>query len=275
MYIIKEKTGKTVIDIGYIDRTPDIQPNDLYPGFEPETMEIGWCGPQGIPEHYKIDADNQIIELSIEEKIEGGIVTLSPFQKIQDNTIVDKTLEDQVKDGLITISPEQEIIDNQIVPKSLEKKVQEGLITLSSNQKLIGKDKDAQIVPKTLTEMVEDGTIKLLPTQKIENDLIITKNDHELIDEGIINLDDYKQRKIQLISELSFKIRSDFLPDYKLQNAALGIYDEAKTAVIKATVQAFKDEYNRLEGLVMQAPDANAVDAITPNFPDKLIEITA
>lgn len=271
MYIIKEKINNTVIDVGYTEKMPDINPTDLYPEFDPETMEIGWCSPRGIPEHYKIDADSQIVELSLEEKVEKGIITLSPFQKIQDNQVVDKTIEEQVKDGLLILAPDQEIIDNTIVPKSLEKQVHEGLITLSNDQKLIGKDADAKIVTKTLREMVDDGTIKLLPTQKLEGDITVTKSDRELIDEGLITLDEYRKKKIQFFSSLSFEIRSVFLPDYKLQNASLGIYDEAKTVAIKATVKAFKDEYNRLEGLVNQAPDANAVDAITHNYPDKLV----
>jgi hypothetical protein len=93
-----------------------------------------------------------------------------------------------------------------------------------------------------------------------------------MLDEDIITLDEYKQKRIQYFSGESFYIRNAFLPDYKLQNAALGIYDEAKTAVIKATVQAFKDEFNRLQGLVEQAADADAVDAVTPNYPGKLVE---
>jgi hypothetical protein len=245
MYVIKDKTKNELLFVSYAERDINLKPIDIFPGFDPAKMEFGWCGSTGIPEHYKIDADGQIIELSTEEKVAKGIITLAPSQKLENNRVIEKTLTEKVKEGLITLNPDQEIT---------------------------GEGDNQTIVAKTIPKLVADGTIKLQPNQKLDGDTIVLKTDREMLDEGVMTLDEFKQKRIQYYSNLSLAQRQVFLPDYKLQNVALGLYDDAKVNIFKATVQAFKDEFNRLEGLVKQAPDANAVDAIAPNYPDKLVE---
>lgn len=245
MYVIKDKTKNEILYISYEERDVNLQPADIFPDFNPANMEFGWCGPQGIPEHYKIDADGQIVELSLEEKIAKGIITLAPSQKLENGGIVEKTLAEKVKEGLIKLNPDQ---------------------------KITGEGDNQTITAKTIREQVADGSIKLEPGQKLEGDRIVSKTHREMLDEGLMTLEEYKQKRIQYFSDLALSQRQTFLPDYKLQNAAIGLYDEAKVTIFKATVQAFKDEFTRLEGLVNQAADANAVDAITPNYPDKLVE---
>lgn len=75
----------------------------------------------------------------------------------------------------------------------------------------------------------------------------------------------------QHFSDLSFEKRTALLPDYKLSNAGLGVYDAATTASILNTVTAFRDEYYRLEGLIDTATTIADLVAIAENFPTELI----
>lgn len=245
MYVIKDKTNNETLFISYTERDANLKPEDLFPGFDPVKMEFGWCGPQGIPEHYKIDPGGRIIELTLEEKVIAGIIKLDPTQKLENNNIVEKSLVQQVKEGLITMPP---------------------------GRKLSGEGDHLTLVDKTLAEQVEDGTVQLEPGQKVEGDGIVEKDLREQFDDGLIALEEYKQAQIEYFSGLAFDQRQSFLPDYKLQNAALGLYPDAEKAAIKATVQAFKDEFKRLRELVKKAPDADAIAAITPNYPGEFVK---
>lgn len=305
MYIVLDKNTGTIIHRNPAPMEQQLTPGQVYALFDPETMEIG-AGDGPLPEHFKIE-NGLIRELTLDELITAGIVSLAPGQKIVDNMVVEKTLLEKVTDGLITLTPGQKIIGEGIyeciVEKTTDEKVKEGLITLAPNEKLVGKGSeskivnktlreqvrdgllnlaptqkitgegpDEQIIEKTIPEQVADGTIQLQPSQKLEGDLIVPKTDREMLDEGLMTLDDYKQKRIRYFSDLSLAQRQIFLPDYKLQNVALGVYDDERVSIFKATVQAFKDEFNRLKGLVEQADDAKAVDAVTPNYPDKFVE---
>ena len=84
------------------------------------------------------------------------------------------------------------------------------------------------------------------------------------------DLEARKRDRVEHFSRLALQERQRILPDYKLQNASLGIYDERRTANYRATVQAFRDEFHRLEALVHQARSATELQAIEPHFPDAL-----
>ncbi len=85
------------------------------------------------------------------------------------------------------------------------------------------------------------------------------------------DLAEYKANKVSEFSLLAFDLREAILPEYKLVNAGLGIYDEATVLSYKLTVQAFRDEFYRLSGLIDEATTKEAIDAIEHNYPNELV----
>lgn len=122
-------------------------------------------------------------------------------------------------------------------------------------------------------ERVAEGSIKLARDEKLEGEKIVKKSIGEQIKEGLISVADVKKERIRQFSIMALQLRAAILPDYKLQNAALGIYDVAVVASIRATVEAFRNEFYRLERMVNEAKDLNGIDAIKDNFPKALITL--
>jgi len=75
-------------------------------------------------------------------------------------------------------------------------------------------------------------------------------------------LDELKANKINYFSQLAFDERAKILPEYKLINASLGVYDATETARITNTVTAFRTEYYRLEALCKQANSIEELELI-------------
>ena len=171
-------------------------------------------------------------------KTEGDIPEYFDINK--KGEIVELTPGEKVRAGIITLKPEQKIANNRIVEKTLSQKIAEGLIMLAPNQKIVGEE-------------------------------IMEKTDHEMLAEGLMKLADYKQKKIEYFSALSFKERMTLIPDYKLQNGALGIYEEKTRANLRATIQAFRDEFYRIKKLVIAAKTVKEIDKIRVHFPQKMI----
>jgi hypothetical protein len=84
-------------------------------------------------------------------------------------------------------------------------------------------------------------------------------------------LDQARARKKQEFTSQSLALRSAIAPDYQLLDAGLGLYDDARVATLKATVNAFRDEVNRLEGLIAAAKSVGDLDALTATFPTALV----
>jgi hypothetical protein len=61
------------------------------------------------------------------------------------------------------------------------------------------------------------------------------------------------------------------IPDYKLQNAALGIYDKQTAAAYRATVNAFRAEVHRLEKEIESASTLGELRSIEPKFPETVL----
>jgi hypothetical protein len=80
-----------------------------------------------------------------------------------------------------------------------------------------------------------------------------------------------RERRKGELTALALAARAAILPDYQLLNAGLGIYDEDRAASIKATVNAFRDEVNRLEAAIAKARSAKDLDAVVPQFPTALV----
>lgn len=153
--------------------------------------------------------------------------------------------------------------DGEIVELGLEEKVKAGIIELEPHQKV----ENGEIVEKTLAEKATEGLINLAPDQKVEGDQIVAKTPAEMLEEGLISLDEIKLQKKENFSDLALQKRNEILPDYKIQNALMGIYDDEITAAYKKTIEAFRKEYHRLEGVIDEAASLDKLDKIKAKFP--------
>ena len=132
-------------------------------------------------------------------------------------------------------------------------------------------NKDNRIVEWNLEEKIAAGLPEIAPHQKIIKGKIVEKTITELIDEKLVSLREFKNQRIEYYSMLSFQLRNELIPDYKLQNAALQIYDDNRVKNYKDTVHAFKNEFIRIKGEINKAKTAGAVERIKPNFPVKIV----
>lgn len=243
MYLVRDKTTKELIHVNPAPLHQGLTDQEIYFKFDPATMEIGKTD-GSLPEHFEISEAGDILELTLTKKVEAGLISLRPDEKLEDEQIVKKTLSEQAAEGLITLQPTQKIVgegaDEKIVDKTLSEQVTEGLKQLQPNQKLVGEE----IVAKTIPEMLEDGSLTLA---------------------------EVKQRKIEYFSNLAFEKRSSILPDYKLQNALFGIYGKQTATNYRDTVRAFRDEFYRLQALVEQAKTFDEIEAVAESFPQEIV----
>jgi hypothetical protein len=84
------------------------------------------------------------------------------------------------------------------------------------------------------------------------------------------SLDELKASTIAYYSQLALTLRQALIPDYKLQNAALGLYDEQQAAAIRDTVKAFRDEFYRLKSAIEKVRSVKGFKDVTPNFPTEV-----
>lgn len=132
-------------------------------------------------------------------------------------------------------------------------------------------DKNGKIVELRLEEAVQAGHFQLAPDQKVEKGKIVSKTKSELIREGILKLEDVKKNAKEYYSAMAFAKRSRLLPDYKLQNAALGIYTDDVNEAYHATVKAFRDEFYRIQGEIEKAKNIEAVEAVKAHYPESIV----
>ena len=129
---------------------------------EGEVVVNNWQGTVGEPityydENYKRYTDIELINKGLKELPKG--------LKIEDNKLVEMTLQEKYEAGLITLHPTQKIVDNYIVEKTQAERINEGIEELPPQFK----KENGEIVPKTMEEMFADGTI----TQSEYNEYII------------------------------------------------------------------------------------------------------
>ena len=133
---------------------------------------------------------------------------------------------------------------------------------------------DNGIVHKlSVTEQLADGLIELEPTEKILDEKVVVKSIEEQVEDGICTLDDFRQQMIEYYSSLAFQKRRELMPDYKLENTALGIYDEETILSYKETVQAFRNEFYRIKELINKSDSINDIRNITANYPEKTVSV--
>lgn len=277
MYVVRDKKTKEIIHINPAPLAQELAGKDVYYDYDPKTMEIGKTDLTTLPEQFIVDAQGYIREMSLEDKVKKGLIRLSPDQKIEGGQIVEKTLAEKIQEGLIVLEPTQKLISQNgeeiIVNKSPSELVAEGIIELSPYQKIVGKGNDEKIVDKNPEELMAEGLLKLRPNQRLVEGKIVTYSDEEMFERGFIDLAEYKRRKLEEFSELSFELREEIIPEYQLVNSALGIYDPEKTNQIKKTVQAFREEYYRLKRQIEEAKDLLQVQAATESYFASVLEL--
>lgn len=133
-------------------------------------------------------------------------------------------------------------------------------------------DERQHVVELPLHEAAARGLHQLGPSQKLVDGEIVDKTEDELVAEGFITLEAIKTQLTEAYSKAAFQLRAQLIPDYKLQNAALGVYDDKQVAEIRATVAAFRAEFYRLKELIEKATSASALKAIEPKFPTAVVQ---
>jgi hypothetical protein len=80
-----------------------------------------------------------------------------------------------------------------------------------------------------------------------------------------------RERTLRWFSDMSMALRRQLIPDHQLLNAGIGIYEESQVQSYRDTVQAFRDEYSRLQIAVGNAKSVKELEAITPSFPTAIV----
>ncbi|MEK6210040.1 MAG: hypothetical protein AABM64_06660 [Pseudomonadota bacterium] len=136
-------------------------------------------------------------------------------------------------------------------------------------------DAAGRVVELDLDEAARRGLYQPDPTQKLVGGKLVAKSDKELVAEGLLDLAAMKAQAIEACSKAALELRAKLIPDYKLQNAALGVYDDDRLPAYRATIEAFRAEVHRLEAAIEKAKTLQDLRAITPKFPDSIISAPA
>ena len=80
-----------------------------------------------------------------------------------------------------------------------------------------------------------------------------------------------RERMLHAFSQETLERRRALVSDLQLMNAGVGLYDEERVQAIRATTQAFRAEYQRLEAAVGKARSIKDLEAITPSYPTEMI----
>lgn len=170
MYIVRDKVTKEILHINPAPLSQGLASEEVYHAFDAETMEIGRSDAPAIPAHFEIDATGVIVELTMQQKIDAGMVKLRPEEKLVDDTIVEKTLSEKVADNVIE---------------------------LPATHMVVGEGTEERIEEKPVSQQVAEGVRELQPNEKLVGEEIQEKTTQEQIDEGLITRDEVKERSIQ------------------------------------------------------------------------------
>lgn len=132
-------------------------------------------------------------------------------------------------------------------------------------------DSSGHVVELSLGEATKRGLHRLEPHEKLVNGDLVPKTEEELAAEGQLDLDAIKADLTRACTQLALESRSKLLPDYKLQNAAIGVYPEEQIASFRATIDAFRAEVHRLEELIQGATTLADLRKLAPRFPEQLL----
>lgn len=79
-------------------------------------------------------------------------------------------------------------------------------------------------------------------------------------------IEELRANKIKYFSQLAFDERAKILPEYKLINASLGVYDATETERIRLIVEHYRSEFYRLKSLCEQANSNEELELIEANY---------
>jgi len=130
-----------------------------------------------------------------------------------------------------------------------------------------------EIVELSIEEQLEKGVKLLGDNQKIIDGGIINMTLQEICDEDESYLDVIKGNMINYYSSESFIKRKEIIPDYKLENCALGLYDNETILSYKKTVQAFREEFYRVKSEIESAATLKEIEAATAEFPKHIVDL--
>lgn len=277
MYVVRNKTTKEIVHINPAPLSQKLEGEEVYYKYDEKTMEIGKTDLATLPEDFTIDSQGYIRELSLAEKVKRGLIQIRPDQKVDGEQIVEKTISEKIKEGLITLEPTQKVVlhmgEEVIVDKTPSELIAEGIIELSPYQKIVGEGAQEKIVDKTPEELVADGLLELMPNERIEDGKIVTYSNEEMLTKGYIDLVEYKRRKLEEFTELSFELREEIVPGYKLVNCGLGVYGPEETKKITAVVQAFREVYYDLKEQMEKTEDLQEIQAIFESSVQRVSEL--
>lgn len=131
---------------------------------------------------------------------------------------------------------------------------------------------DGEVAELALEEKIKAGLPVIGIHQKFINGQLIDKNTKELIDEEILSFDYIKSNMTQAYATLSFMKRRNLIPDYQLENAALGVYDDQRKTDCLSTVKAFRDEFHRLRDLIENSTTIEELEKVEEQFPTDIIK---
>jgi len=239
MYLVREKSSKKILHVNPAPVSQGLEAQDVYFEFNEKTMEIGKTD-TAVPDAFNINEHGEIVESTLQEKINQGIVKILPEEKIVDEQLVTKTIQEQVDEGLISLEPHEKVQQNKVVEM-------------------------------TMIEQIDAGVFELKDNQKIVNNEIVEITAQEMFEQGLITLETYKQQTVAGFSTQALEQRNTILPDYKIQNAMLGIYDDKKIQDYKKIIESFRDEFYRLKEQIEKCETITAIDKVTENFPTTLL----
>jgi len=88
----------------------------------------------------------------------------------------------------------------------------------------------------------------------------------QLIVPYVPSLEESIKFRVDAFSKEAFESRERILPEYKITNCALGIYDQTTNNKITNTVNSFRNEFYRLKSLCEACTSIEELDAIQNNY---------
>ena len=88
----------------------------------------------------------------------------------------------------------------------------------------------------------------------------------QLIVPYVPTLEESIKFKVDAFSREAFESRERILPEYKIANGALGIYDADMTEQIRNTVNSFRNEFYRLKTLCEACTSIEELNAIQSDY---------
>ena len=90
--------------------------------------------------------------------------------------------------------------------------------------------------------------------------------DCQLIVPYVPSLEESIKFRIDAFSREAFESRERILPEYKITNCALGIYDQTTNNKIINTINSFRNEFYRLKALCEACTSIEELDAIQSDY---------